>query len=555
MQLGMTGGSGGWRRGYGFLLGATAFAVAAADWLFYGHPVGWTAGLFAFVVMALLAVRGGAFLRAWPGRAVTLAAGGLVAALVEEPTPLAVVMASLAVAMLAVLNCNRWPGGARQWAARLAEAVGVGLTRVVTDNRVAVRWMGRHPQSLAGPVRAARLWVLPVVLGCGFVLLFRAANPVISSVVGRALASFGDALRTIGALVDLPRNVFWLIVAAVVYALLRVRRCRRREIEVVPQAATMWRDEADALAGARRSAFARAVVVRCLVVFNALFAVQNLLDVMYLFGGAALPEGMSHAEYAHRGAYPLVATALLAAVFVLAAFRPGGAAEQSALARRLVYVWVAQNVFLTITAAWRLDLYVGIYSLTRLRVAAGVWMMLVAAGLVWVGCRIVFRRDNGWLLNANVLTAVAVLYVCCFVNFDRVIADYNVAHCRETGGGGVSIDVDYLRTLGPDALPALRRLAPLLPPAERRRETLAHVEALEQELRDDLSDWRGWTLRRARLGRGAVDARALALRELVGVTLVSPLPAREAKGDTSVAPTKTLTSAHSRGTGRGGSPW
>ncbi len=51
---------------------------------------------------------------------------------------------------------------------------------------------------------------------------------------------------------------------------------------------------------------------------------------------------MSYAEYAHRGAYPLVFTALLAGVFVLVSFRPGGAAQRSRWARGLVQLWIAQ---------------------------------------------------------------------------------------------------------------------------------------------------------------------------------------------------------------------
>lgn len=494
------------RRGYLFLLGATALAVALADWLFYGHAIGWTAALFAAAVIALLAARDGGFLRTWPGRAVTLAAGGLLAALVEEPAPLAVFMTCLAVGMLAVLNRNDWPGGAREWAARLVSALGVSLTRLVADNRLAARWMRRHPFSLRSPVRAATMWLLPVALGFVFVLLFRAANPIIAELVGVAFDWIADKLSGLIDLIDFPRNFFWLAVAAVVYALLRVRRVRRRAVPPPLPAWAIAVPETEALVASRRAAFATAVVVRCLLLFNLLFAVQNLLDVAYLFGGAKLPEGMTHSEYVHRGAYPLVATALLAALFVLVAFRPGGPAERSVLARRLVYAWVAQNVFLTLTAAWRLDLYVEAYSLTRMRVAAGIWMLLVATGLVWIGCRIVFRRDNAWLLNANVLTTVAVLYACCFVNFDRVIADYNVNHCLETGSGDAAIDIDYLGTLGPDALPALRRITPVLDTSARQRASLAYVEALERELSDDLSDWRGWTLRRSRLNDGVAPS-------------------------------------------------
>ena len=41
-------------------------------------------------------------------------------------------------------------------------------------------------------------------------------------------------------------------------------------------------------------------------------------------GRVRLPDGMSHAEYAHRGAYPLIATAILAGAFVLVAMRADG---------------------------------------------------------------------------------------------------------------------------------------------------------------------------------------------------------------------------------------
>ena len=121
-----------------------------------------------------------------------------------------------------------------------------------------------------------------------------------------------------------------------------------------------------------------------LVVFNAIFAVQNLLDIGYLWGGARLPEGMTYASYAHRGAYPLVVTALLAAALMLIVFRPSADQKQGRRNRVLVYIWIAQNILLTVSAAWRLKLYVSVYSLTRLRFAAAVWMLLVAMGLVWI---------------------------------------------------------------------------------------------------------------------------------------------------------------------------
>ena len=181
-----------------------------------------------------------------------------------------------------------------------------------------------------------------------------------------------------------------------------------------------------------------------LILFNLLFAVQTVLDVVYLWGNATLPADISYASYAHRGAYPLIVTALLAAAFVLAAMRPGGPAEQSRVIRPLVYLWVAQNVLLVLSSILRLDLYVQIYLLTWWRVAAFIWMVLVALGLVLIVARIVLNRPNDWLIRANLITLTATLYICSLVNFAAIIADYNVSHSREAAGKGVWIDMNYL---------------------------------------------------------------------------------------------------------------
>ena len=73
--------------------------------------------------------------------------------------------------------------------------------------------------------------------------------------------------------------------------------------------------------------FGVATILRSLILFNLLFAVQTVLDMIYLWGNVTLPADISYASYAHRGAYPLILTALLAAGFVLAAMKPGGPAE------------------------------------------------------------------------------------------------------------------------------------------------------------------------------------------------------------------------------------
>ncbi|TIW33730.1 MAG: DUF4173 domain-containing protein, partial [Mesorhizobium sp.] len=205
-------------------------------------------------------------------------------------------------------------------------------------------------------------------LGAVFLALFGAANPVIEYWL-----SLID-LHALLDLIQLPRLALWLVVLAGVWVFLRPRlpRFLRRIAHLaLPIPLGVSTKPAKAI---EDIVFGKAAILRALVVFNILFAVQTALDATYLWGGIALPDGLTYAGYAHRGAYPLIVTALLAAGFVLAALRPGSATSSDPLIRRLVYVWVAQNIVLVISSILRLDLYIGIYALTYWRVAAFVWM-------------------------------------------------------------------------------------------------------------------------------------------------------------------------------------
>ena len=210
---------------------------------------------------------------------------------------------------------------------------------------------------------------------------------------------------------------------------------------------------------------------------------------------------MTYAAYAHRGAYPLIVTALLAAAFVVAAMRPGSAAERSPLMRALVFLWTGQNVLLVVSSILRLDLYVATYSLTYLRVAAFVWMLVVAIGLVLIVARIMLYRSNAWLISANLAALALTIYVCGFINFPYVIASYNVAHSREIAGNGPPLDAHYLIGLGPQAIPALDDYVVRGGDALPRPLFVARRDMLVASHRSEMGDWRAWNFRAWRLER------------------------------------------------------
>ncbi|TIM39882.1 MAG: DUF4173 domain-containing protein, partial [Mesorhizobium sp.] len=181
--------------------------------------------------------------------------------------------------------------------------------------RKAARRLGRRRIRFA----AIAVWVMPLTLGAVFLALFGAANPVVEYWL-----SLIDLLALL-EFIQLPRLAFWLLVLAGVWAFLRPRlpRVLRRIPRVVLPVPVGRVTTTKPVTAIEDIIFGKAAILRALVVFNILFAMQTALDATYLWGGIALPDGLTYAAYAHRGAYPLIVTALLAAGFVLAALRPG----------------------------------------------------------------------------------------------------------------------------------------------------------------------------------------------------------------------------------------
>jgi hypothetical protein len=253
--------------------------------------------------------------------------------------------------------------------------------------------------------------------------------------------------------------------------------------------------------------------VIALIVFNLLFAVENGLDLTFLWSGARLPSGVTLAQYAHRGAYALMVTAVLAGGFALYFLREGSVTATTPSIRRLVGVWVAQNIVLCASSILRTLDYVEAYSLTRLRIAALLWMGLTTLGLALIGWRILKRKSRAWLINANMLALGAVLVVASSGDLGAVAAAWNLRHASDVGGSGADLDVCYLEMLGPSALlPILELEQRGVGPALRPRLVAVRRLALK-DLQARQDDWRTWTWR----GQRRLDAARAILHRSSGL--------------------------------------
>jgi Domain of unknown function (DUF4173) len=263
-----------------------------------------------------------------------------------------------------------------------------------------------------------RDWAFPVAGTLVFAALLMQANPVFA----RILAIDLDLWET------LSRALFWAAAAVFVTPFL------------TPSLPAPLAVRAAVAMPLSIFGINAASVLRALLLFNVMIGLQTLTDISILMGGVDLPKGMNVATYAHRGAYPLFATALLAGIFALAA-RPYLGEHRAILP--LLLVWIAQNMVLCGAAMLRLDHYVETFGLTYLRIYALIWMGLVAIGLGLLLWQVSLRRSNSWLLIRCALVGFGALYACCFINFAHIIAAQNLKR--------PVVDFDYVCDLGPMA--------------------------------------------------------------------------------------------------------
>lgn len=458
---------------WSFWLRAVLAPVLAllADQLLWEHGLGLNLALLAVALIAVVAVtHPHARRRAWP-----LLAAALVLGLFQAETPSLIGWVGFSICLaIAVLSARAGFGqGVWTWVQRLAwMGFGPLLAPIAALRQLGLKRVRRR--KTRGLLSLAGLVVLPLAGGLLFLALFAAANPVISNAL--------DHIQWPG--LEPIRFLVWGVLGGLAFALLRPVWLKK----------TLQLDEARK--GPPLPGINPASIILSLVVFNGLFALQNGLDAAFLWSGASLPDGMTLADYAHRGAYPLIFTALLAGLFVLVALAPGSETSQRPLVRRLVVLWVAQNLFLVASGILRTLDYIEAYSLTPLRLAALAWMGLVGLGLILICWRMIRRRTAAWLINANALAAGLVLLVFTVVDSGAVTADWNVRHAREVGGKGAELDVAYLKRLGPAALVPVARLEGQVrdwPLNERLRMVREDLMAdLEVRQADPLSwTWRG----------------------------------------------------------------
>jgi hypothetical protein len=330
--------------------------------------------------------------------------------------------------------------------------------------------------------------VLPAAaLACVFAVLLSAGNAIVGRWIADAFSSFFSWFTSIDLFFG--RLFLWLLLGTLALTLMRPRD--------TPAAPRIWaRAVPDFPAPAKPSiALWRSIVV--LALLNALFFAANTADAIYLWTRVQLPSGVSYSEFVHSGVYSLIAAVILSALVLVLIFQQAATIRTSRGVTALALLWIAQNVVLISGVLLRLQRYVEAYQLSELRVYVACFLLLVSVGFVLLTIHVIAHKGITWLVLTNLAATFALFFILQFPDVARWVAESNVARWKNDPSR--TLDVDYLASLGPSAIPSLIEVAqtPGRPEADAASLVLRERQAAAQRRLADL-DWRSWQQRKIR---------------------------------------------------------
>ncbi|MBL7926766.1 MAG: DUF4173 domain-containing protein [Bacteroidia bacterium] len=281
------------------------------------------------------------------------------------------------------------------------------------------------------------LIVLPLLVTCLFFFMYQSANPVFHFFTQKLNLDF----------ISWPWLRFVLLGLLLMYAFFYVRQIKwlaaidsaaKNNLETSPVYKSWWGKNFTLM-----HEFTLAKTI--LFLLNILLLTVNVLDVVYLWGGAGLPVGLNYTDFVHQGTGMLIASIVLAILLILYFFR--GALHFYTDKKVLIILcclWIVQNIFMIVSTAYRNHIYIEDYFLTYKRLGVYVYLLLCVFGLITTAIKIIYKKSNWYLFRVNSWIVYIVLLTLSFYNWDAYITQYNIAAAEIKNR---PIDKNYLADL------------------------------------------------------------------------------------------------------------
>jgi hypothetical protein len=326
------------------------------------------------------------------------------------------------------------------------------------------------------------LGVAPIAVVLTFLFLYRAANPVFDLYVSKINLDF----------ISVQLVFFTLGGLCLLYGFIY-----HRQIPVIAQADAAAGNDLFPFSewtnwGVRKYLNLPLEYKSGIILFgllNLLLLTVNMMDVVFLYMGHDLPAGLTHSQFLHQGVWALIISVILAAAIILFYFRGELNFQKNTTLRILTDIWIAQNVFMVCSTAWRNGLYIEHDDLTYKRIGVYFYLGLTVIGLLFTTIKVARKKTNWYLFRANSWAFYAVLIFSCFVNWPVLVAKYNISSAIRRNE---PVYEKYLYGLSFHTLPYLAEYQQKYPSAMA---DLSNLQFYVNTFREDQKElgWQSWS--------------------------------------------------------------
>lgn len=303
-------------------------------------------------------------------------------------------------------------------------------------------------------LKRIRIFILPLLVIILFVIIYSAANPVFHKFTEHISIFFNTYFGFLFDNLNIVVISLYIFGAFIgMYFLFAETNAEvvHSEINTTDNLARKRRQLSPAYSlMALKNEFRAGVFL--LAALNLLLLFINIIDINWVWINFEW-EGQFLKQFVHKGTYLLILSILISVAVVLYFFRGNiNFYKKNKALKILSYIWIGQNAFLVLSVGLRNLYYIKNFALADKRIGVFIFLLLTLYGLYSVAMKVYKRKTGSHLLKQNFYICFCVLTLSSFVNWDRVIVQYNFNHAETA-----FLHYDYLQHKSDKTLPYLDR--------------------------------------------------------------------------------------------------
>lgn len=295
------------------------------------------------------------------------------------------------------------------------------------------------------------LAIIPMLVFGVFFLIFFNANPVFNELVSNSWQYIIDFFSLSLDEATFGRIVFFLFGTYLVFSILFDWGISKNLLKFFPrnEHITSTEDASEHESNYQRNEYKIALMLIGSV--NVLLLIINIIDINFLWLSFDYSQAGNLSKLVHEGTGTLIFSIFLSIAILLYYFRKDlNFYQKNKLLKYAAYTWIVQNAILIISVSLRNYYYIDFYGLTHLRIGVGVFLLITLIGLVTLWIKIRDLKSFFYMFRINTWALYVVFMGLTLVNWDVLIARYNLANTFRNG-----VDFEYLLTLSNKTLPII----------------------------------------------------------------------------------------------------